>query len=87
MPRSSRELIQRLPKAELHVHIEGCLEPELVFKLAERNNLTHMLPFKTAEEADAAFQYDDLQQFLDLRDATLQAGYEWSIPTTPLCTV
>ena len=69
---SIRTLIERLPKAELHVHIEGCLEPDLVLKLAERNNLQHKLPYKTLAEAEAAFQYDNLQEFLDLRDATLQ---------------
>ncbi len=65
-------LIERMPKAELHVHIEGCLEPELVLELAKRNNLQHKLPYKTLAEAEAAFQYDNLQEFLDLRDATLQ---------------
>lgn len=65
-------LIERVPKAELHVHIEGCLEPELVLELAKRNNLQHKLPYKTLAEAEAAFQYDNLQEFLDLRDATLQ---------------
>ena len=65
-------LIERMPKAELHVHIEGCLEPDMVLQLAERNNLQHKLPYKTLAEAEAAFQYDNLQEFLDLRDATLQ---------------
>lgn len=69
---SMRSLIERTPKSELHVHIEGCLEPDLVLKLAERNNLQHKLPYKTLAEAEAAFQYDNLQEFLDLRDATLQ---------------
>ena len=69
---SPSTLIERMPKAELHVHIEGCLEPELVLELAKRNNLQHKLPYKTLAEAEAAFQYDDLQEFLDLRDATLQ---------------
>lgn len=67
-------LIERMPKAELHVHIEGCLEPDFVLKLAERNNLQHKLPYKTLAEAEAAFQYDNLQEFLDLRDATLQVA-------------
>lgn len=71
---STKQLIERMPKAELHVHIEGCLEPDLVLKLAERNNLQHKLPYKTLAEAEAAFQYDNLQEFLDLRDATLQVG-------------
>ena len=69
---SLSSLIERMPKAELHVHIEGCLEPDLVLKLAERNKLQHMLPYKTLADAEAAFQYDNLQEFLDLRDATLQ---------------
>ncbi len=69
---SSSSLTERMPKAELHVHIEGCLEPELVLKLAKRNNLQHKVPYKTLAEAEAAFQYDNLQEFLDLRDATLQ---------------
>ena len=67
-------LIERMPKAELHVHIEGCLEPDFVLKLAERNNLQHKLPYKTLAEAEAAFKYDNLQEFLDLRDATLQVA-------------
>ena len=71
---SSSTLIERMPKAELHVHIEGCLEPGLVLKLAERNNLQHKLPYQNLAEAEAAFQYDNLQEFLDLRDATLQVG-------------
>ena len=65
-------IIERMPKAELHVHIEGCLEPDLVLKLAERNDMQQQLPYKTLAEAEAAFQYDNLQEFLDLRDATLQ---------------
>ena len=66
------DIIERMPKAELHVHIEGCLEPDLVLKLAERNDMQQQLPYKTLAEAEAAFQYDNLQEFLDLRDATLQ---------------
>jgi hypothetical protein len=46
------DLIKRLPKAELHVHIEGTLEPELMFKLAERNNIT--LPYPDVAAAKAA---------------------------------
>ena len=75
---STGTLIQRIPKAELHVHIEGCLEPALVLKLAHRNKLQHKLPYKTLAEAAAAFQYDNLQEFLDLRDATLQVEYSSS---------
>lgn len=57
-------LIQAIPKVELHIHIEGTLEPELVFELAKRNNVT--LPFSSAEELREAYQFQDLQSFLDL---------------------
>ncbi|WP_405010552.1 adenosine deaminase [Kitasatospora sp. NBC_01539] len=53
-----------LPKAELHLHIEGTLEPELAFRLAERNGVA--LPFASVEELRAAYRFDDLQSFLDL---------------------
>ena len=53
-----------IPKAELHLHIEGTLEPELAFRLAERNGVT--LPFATVDELRAAYRFDDLQSFLDL---------------------
>jgi hypothetical protein len=46
------DLIRRLPKAELHIHIEGTLEPELMFKLAERNNIS--LPYPDVAAAKAA---------------------------------
>src|SRR6266849_3259121 len=53
-----------IPKAELHLHIEGTLEPELAFALAERNRVT--LPYSSAEELRAAYSFDGLQSFLDL---------------------
>lgn len=53
-----------LPKAELHIHIEGTLEPELLFALAARNDIP--LPYADAASARAAFVFDDLQSFLDL---------------------
>ncbi|MEU8676279.1 adenosine deaminase [Streptomyces sp. NPDC048560] len=53
-----------LPKAELHLHIEGTLEPELAFTLAGRNGVT--LPFADTEELRTAYLFDDLQTFLDL---------------------
>lgn len=55
-------LIDRLPKCELHVHLEGTLEPELKLALAERNGIT--LPYSTGEQARAAYQFDDLSSFL-----------------------
>lgn len=59
-----REFIKKLPKAELHLHIEGSLEPELMFKLSERNNVD--IPFKSVEEIRAAYEFDNLQSFLDI---------------------
>jgi adenosine deaminase len=58
------DLIQRLPKAELHLHIEGSFEPELMMQLAARNRID--LRFKTLEEAKAAYNFSNLQEFLDL---------------------
>ena len=57
-------LIKRLPKAELHVHIEGTLEPELMMALSQRNGVS--LPFETVDEIRAAYDFSDLQSFLDL---------------------
>src|SRR5687768_6812273 len=54
--------IEGIPKAELHLHIEGTLEPELKFELAARNGLT--LPYKTVEEAVAGYDFDSLASFL-----------------------
>ncbi|WP_337186788.1 adenosine deaminase [Phenylobacterium sp.] len=56
--------IQGLPKAELHLHIEGSLEPELMFELARRNRLD--LPFRSVEEVRAAYAFGNLQDFLDI---------------------
>lgn len=53
-----------IPKAELHLHIEGTLEPELAFRLAGRNGVA--LPFGSVDELRAAYRFDDLQSFLDL---------------------
>lgn len=56
--------IRNLPKAELHIHIEGSLEPELMFDLAARNGTS--LPFKSVEEVRKAYEFTDLQSFLDI---------------------
>jgi adenosine deaminase len=56
--------IASLPKAELHIHIEGSLEPEMMFALARRNGLA--LPYPNVEAARAAYRYHRLQDFLDL---------------------
>ncbi|MEN8207199.1 MAG: adenosine deaminase [Pseudomonadota bacterium] len=57
-------LIHDLPKAELHLHIEGTLEPELMLELARRNNIP--LKFNSVDEVRAAYRFDDLQSFLDI---------------------
>ncbi|WP_018861503.1 adenosine deaminase [Thioalkalivibrio sp. ALJ3] len=59
-----QDAIARLPKVELHLHIEGALEPELMFRLAERNNVE--LPYASIDEVRAAYQFQDLQSFLDI---------------------
>ena len=64
MAPASRAFIQALPKAELHLHIEGSLEPELMFELSKRNNID--IPFKTVEEVRAAYKFHNLQSFLDI---------------------
>lgn len=56
--------IARLPKAELHLHIEGSLEPELMFALAQRNGVS--IPFSSVEEVRAAYSFTRLQDFLDI---------------------
>ncbi|MCZ7662848.1 MAG: adenosine deaminase [Thermoleophilia bacterium] len=63
-PRSFEELIRRLPKVELHLHLEGTLEPEMAFALAERNGVR--LRFPTVETLRSAYAFRDLQSFLDL---------------------
>ena len=56
--------IQRLPKAELHLHIEGSLEPEQMFAFAKRNGIT--IPYETVEQIRAAYAFGNLQDFLDI---------------------
>lgn len=58
------ELIRRMPKAELHLHIEGTLEPELMIKLARRNRVA--LPYADIEEIRSAYEFSNLQSFLDI---------------------
>jgi len=64
------EAIRALPKIELHLHIEGSLEPELMFALAERNGVE--LPYASVEEVRAAYDFNDLQSFLDIYYAGAQ---------------
>ena len=57
-------LLRAMPKAELHIHIEGSLEPELIFALARRNGVS--LPYANVEALRAAYAFTDLQSFLDI---------------------
>ena len=61
---SLNELIRRIPKAELHIHIEGSLEPELMFEIARRNGIT--LRYRSVDALRRAYQFTDLQSFLDI---------------------
>ena len=61
---NQKELIQALPKAELHVHIEGTFEPELMFEIAQRNQID--IPYKSVEEVKQAYNFHNLQSFLDI---------------------
>lgn len=58
------DFVRRLPKAELHLHIEGTLEPEMMFSLAQRNGL--ILPYASVDEVREAYLFSDLQSFLDV---------------------
>jgi adenosine deaminase len=63
-PERLPELLRRMPKAELHIHIEGSLEPELIFALARRNGVA--LPYANVEELRRAYAFTNLQSFLDI---------------------
>jgi adenosine deaminase len=56
--------LNKLPKVELHLHLEGSLEPELMFKLAKRNQVN--IPFQSLEQVREAYQFNNLQDFLDI---------------------
>jgi adenosine deaminase len=61
---NEKQLIRALPKAELHIHIEGSLEPEMMFELAQRNGVK--LPYPDVAAIRAAYEFNCLQDFLDL---------------------
>ena len=63
-PERLPDLLRRMPKAELHIHIEGSLEPELIFALARRNGVA--LPYASVEALRVAYAFTDLQSFLDI---------------------
>lgn len=67
---SLNDFIAGIPKAELHVHIEGTFEPELMFSIAERNNIE--IPYASVEEVRAAYDFSNLQDFLDIYYAGAQ---------------
>ena len=58
------EYIKKIPKAELHLHIEGTFEPELMFEIAQRNQVE--IPYQSVEEVKKAYQFSCLQDFLDI---------------------
>lgn len=64
MSEIANALIDNLPKAELHLHIEGTLEPEMMLALAKRNKID--LPYETVDDVRKAYEFDDLQSFLDV---------------------
>jgi adenosine deaminase len=58
------DFLRGIPKTELHVHVEGTLEPELMFELAARHGVR--LPYGSVEEVRRAYEFSDLQSFLDI---------------------
>ena len=66
-PERLPELLRRMPKAELHMHIEGSLEPELMFAMAARNGV--VLPYPSVQTLREAYVFDNLQSFLDIYHA------------------
>ncbi|MDO5639575.1 MAG: adenosine deaminase [Neisseria sp.] len=64
------DLVRALPKAELHVHIEGTFEPELMFAIAQRNGVS--IPYQSVEAVRAAYDFHNLQSFLDIYYAGAQ---------------
>ena len=61
---SIENFIEGIPKAELHLHIEGTFEPELMFEIANRNNIP--INYKSVDELKKAYNFNNLQEFLDI---------------------
>ncbi len=61
---SIQQFIQGIPKAELHLHIEGSFEPELMFEIAKRNG--KQIPYSSIDELKSAYSFNNLQEFLDI---------------------
>lgn len=73
--------IENLPKAELHLHIEGTFEPELMFEIAQRNEID--LPFEDVEALRKAYDFSRLQDFLDIYYQGMQyKKVEMNMPIT-----
>lgn len=64
MNNQTKQFIQHLPKVELHLHLEGSFEPELMFEIAKRNN--KQIPYSSIEEVKEAYKFNNLQEFLDI---------------------
>ena len=71
MSSAAQDFIAGLPKAELHLHIEGTLEPEMAFALAERNGVK--LPYASVEAMRRLYDFQNLEDFLDLYYQATQA--------------
>jgi adenosine deaminase len=84
-------LLRAMPKAELHIHIEGSLEPEMIFNLAKRNGTT--LPYASVDELRRAYAFTNLQSFLDIYYAgasvllTEQDFYDLAIAYIDKCAI
>ena len=64
MNQELKTFIEGLPKVELHLHIEGSFEPELMFEIAKRNNIK--LEYESVQELKSAYSFNNLQEFLDI---------------------
>ena len=64
MNQNLEKYIRLIPKAELHVHIEGTFEPELIFEIAQRNNVP--LKYNSVDELRKAYEFNNLQEFLNI---------------------
>ncbi|MCH3694193.1 hypothetical protein LZB65_03825 [Campylobacter lari] len=69
-----KTFLQNIPKVELHLHIEGSLEPKMMFDLARKNNIT--LKYKSEEEIKKAYDFSNLQDFLDIYIIKVQMSYK-----------
>ena len=67
-----KEIIQGIPKAELHLHIEGSFEPELMFEIAKRNNID--LAYDSIESIKKAYKFNNLQEYQNLNQIESLSG-------------